>query len=70
MQQMSNINAAVRGEVPGSTSGVAIATLTTNALEFLSSYSKCLSITLEKVMGHSLNAYRKFARVERMIAIK
>ncbi len=69
MQQMSFINDAVRGELPASTSGVAIATLTTNALEFLSSYSKCLKITLEKTMMHAINAYRKFAQVERMVTL-
>lgn len=69
MQQMSFINDAVRGELPASTSGVAIATLTTNALEFLSSYSKCLKITMEKTMMHVINAYRRFAKTERMITL-
>lgn len=69
MQQMLSINDAVRGELPASTSGVAIATLTTNALEFLSSYSKALKITLEKTMMHAINAYRKFAKVERMVTL-
>lgn len=69
MQQMSFINDAVRGELPASTSGVAIATLTTNALEFLSSYSKCLKITLEKTMMHAINAYRRFAQIERMVTM-
>lgn len=69
MQQMTFINAAVRGELPASTSGVAIATLTTNALEFLSSYSKALKICMEKTMMHVVNAYRRFAKVERLVAI-
>lgn len=69
MQQMSNINAAVRGEVGSSTSGVAIATLTTNALEFLTSYSKASNSVLEKIMMHSINAYKKFATVPRLISI-
>jgi hypothetical protein len=69
MQQLSFINAAVRGELPASTSGVAIATLTTNALEFLSSYSKSLKICMEKTMMHIVNAYRRFAKVERLVAI-
>jgi len=69
MQQMSFINDAVRGELPASTSGVAIATLTTNALEFLSSYSKCLKITLEKTMMHAINAYRRFAQIERLVTV-
>lgn len=69
MQQMSFINAAVRGELPASTSGVAIATLTTNALEFLSSYSKSLKICLEKTVMHGINAYRKFAKTERLVTL-
>lgn len=69
MQQMTFINAAVRGELPASTSGVAIATLTTNALEFLSSYSKALKICMEKTMMHTVNAYRIFAKRERLVAI-
>lgn len=69
MQQILNINAAVRGELPASTSGVAIATLTTNALEFLSSYSKSLKICMEKTMMHAINAYRRFAKIDRMVSI-
>jgi len=69
MQQMSNINAAVRGELPGGTSGVAIATLTTNALEFLSSYSKSTQDVLERIMMHSINGYRRFAKTERMVRL-
>lgn len=67
MQQISNINAAVRGEIPQSSSGVAIATLTTNALEFLTSYTKSMISCLERTMYHSVTAYRKFARTERLV---
>lgn len=69
MQQMANINQAVRGEMPSSTSGVAIATLTTNALEFLSDYTKSCGIVMEKIMMHSINAYRRFANTERLVSI-
>lgn len=67
MQQISNINAAVRGEVPQSSSGVAIATLTTNALEFLSSYTKSMINCLERTMYHAITAYRVFATTERLV---
>ena len=67
MQQISNINAAVRGEIPQSSSGVAIATLTTNALEFLTSYSKSLINALESTMYHAVTAYRVFATTERLV---
>jgi len=69
MQQMTFINAAVRGELPASTSGVAIATLTTNALEFLSSYSKALKICMERTIMHVVNGYRRFAKEERLVAV-
>lgn len=69
MQQMSFINAAVRGELPASTSGVAIATLTTNALEFLSSYSKSMKTCLERTVMHGINAYRIFAKTERLVTL-
>jgi hypothetical protein len=69
MQQMSFVNAAVRGELPASTSGVAIATMTTNAMEFLSAYSKNLSVVMERVMDHVINAYVKFAEIERTVEV-
>lgn len=68
MQEISALNAAVRGSPPpGVTSGTAIATLTTNALEFISDTSKSYSQCLERTMEGAINAYRKFARVPRMI---
>lgn len=67
MQQISNVNAAVRGDLPAGSSGVAIATLTTNALEFLSSYSKSMNEAIERTVMHALNAYRRFAKTERLV---
>jgi len=67
MQQLSFVNAAVRGELPASTSGVAIATLTTNALEFLSSYSKNLQVILKKIMLQTVKNYQRFAKTERLV---
>lgn len=67
MQQISNINAAVRGEVPQSSSGVAIATLTTNALEFLTSYTKSMINCLEQSMYTAVICYRAFATSERLV---
>lgn len=69
MGQMSNINSAVRGEVGSNMAGVAIATLTTNALEFLNSYTKSYQITLEKTMYHSVNSYRRFAKLPRLVRL-
>lgn len=69
MRDMSFINDAVSGKLPASTSGVAIATLTTNALEFLSSYSKSLKIVLQNTMLQSVKNYRAFAKTERLVEI-
>jgi hypothetical protein len=69
MQQISNLNAAIRGELGSNASGVAIATLTTNALEFLNSASKSYTSCWEKTMEHVLNAYKRFATVERVVTI-
>ena len=69
MQQMANINSAVRGEVSEGTSGVAIATLTTNALEFLSDYSKSMNTCLEEGMMFGIMAYRKFAKTSRLVSM-
>lgn len=69
MQQLSFINAAVRGELPASTSGVAIATLTTNAIEFLSSYSKTLQKVMQNIVFHGVKAYHRFAKVERLVRV-
>lgn len=64
MQQLSNLNSALRGEPPpGVTSGVAIATLTTNALEFVNSISQAEQMATEKCMKLVLNAYQRFAKV-------
>ena len=69
MQSLSYINPAIRGEIPGGTSGVAIATMTTNALEFLNSYMKSTRTVLEKTMFHAINAYRTFAKNTLMVRI-
>jgi hypothetical protein len=69
MQQIANLNSAVRGELGSNASGVAIATLTTNALEFLNSASKAYVACWEKTMEHVLNAYKRFASVERIVTI-
>ncbi len=69
MQQISNINGALRGDVGQDTSGTAIATLSTNAIEFLNSYIKTYLATMQKGMYHVINAYTRFAKNERMIRL-
>ena len=68
MQGLSGLNSAVRGQPPpGVTSGTAIATLTTNALEFISSTARTYTKAMEQCMEGAINGYRKFAKVPRMI---
>lgn len=70
MQELSNINSALRGQPPpGVTSGTAIATLTTSALEFITSFSKAYSGCLERTMMHAVNAYRNFATVPHLVRV-
>lgn len=69
MQQITNLNAAIRGDLGSSASGVAIATLTTNALEFLNSFSRAYVTSWEKTMMHAVNAYREFTSEERLVTI-
>lgn len=64
MMSLSNINGALKGNPPpGVTSGVAIATLATNALEFLDSSAKSYNNCLESIMEHCINAYHKFGTI-------
>jgi hypothetical protein len=68
MVALSNLNAAIRGQPPaGVTSGAAIATLTSNALEFTASFSKSWVICIEKTMQHAINAYQKFCEVPHLV---
>lgn len=66
--ELSGVVGALRGNPPpGVTSGTAIATVTTNALEFLSAGSKAYVDTAEKGMMNAINAYRRFASQERIV---
>lgn len=69
MQQMSNINSALRGDIGADASGVAIATLSANALEFMSDYVRELGDVLKKSMFHGINAYRKFVKEPRLVKL-
>ena len=70
MLEISNVNSAIRGAPPpGVTSGAAIATLTTNAMEFLTSFSKAYMGCIERSMMHGINAYRRFAKIPHLVAL-
>lgn len=71
MVDLSGINNALRGDPPpGVTSGVAIATLSANAMEFLKSVERPLQICMEKSMMHAINCYKKFAKLPQSLTMK
>lgn len=68
MQQMSMLNGALTGDLPsGVSSGTAIATLSANALEFISSFSKAYNLCWEKTFMHVMNCYKNFAMNPQMV---
>jgi len=70
LETLSGINSALRGNPPpGATSGVAIATLSANAIELNQSFSKAYNLAMEKLMGLVVKIYHTFASVPRTIAI-
>ncbi|HYD02002.1 MAG TPA: hypothetical protein VEB22_12310, partial [Phycisphaerales bacterium] len=70
MMELSHINAALRGTPPpGVTSGRAIATLVTNALEFAQAASKAYALAMERVVEMALRHYRSFAAEEQVVYI-
>jgi len=70
MGDLSGIQPALRGQVDGGAkSGVAIATLTANAMEFINSISKTYNTCLEKTMGHAINCYKNFAKLPQYMTV-
>ena len=70
MQGMSNLNAAIRGEPPpGVTSGKAIATLTVNALEFLTDFSGALHGCMENTIKKAIVCHQRFNQIARPLEL-
>lgn len=70
MMEIYNIPGALRGSPPpGVTAASAIATLTTNALEFAQNFSKSYFEALELVMTYSIWQYAQFADEEMIVHI-
>ena len=70
MQNMSYLNGAMTGNLPaGVSSGTAIATLSANSIEFITSISKSYNMCWEKTMMHAINAYQKFAKIGQDVEI-
>jgi len=68
MSEISGVHPALTGNLSaGATSGVAIATLTANAMEFINSIAKTYHICMEKTMLHAVNCYKNFAKLPQEI---
>jgi hypothetical protein len=69
MMEMMNLNGALRGAPPsGASSGVAIATLSANAIEFSTSLQESLDDCLSRTIKHAINCYIVFGPgVERKV---
>jgi len=69
MMKLVSLNNALIGEPnPGVTAGNAIATLTSNALRFMDSYTKQYTLILERAMSKAICWYQKFASEERIVS--
>lgn len=70
LEEMAMINSTLRGQPPANvTSGAMAATLSANALEFIYSDTKGLTIGLEHLMWQSVKNYQKFAKAEQVIDV-
>ena len=70
MMEISGINSTVRGAPPaGLTSGIAVATLSANAIKFASPYIKASQMALERLMEMVVSQFKLFATAERAVSI-
>lgn len=70
MGQLSMINSTLRGDPPPNvTSGAMAATLSANAMEFLTSASKAMTFGFEKILNIAMKNYQRFATVEQVVDI-
>jgi len=70
MQDVSNINGTLRGTPPpGATAGVAYATLSANAIEFLMGFSKNFYLALENTLMRAIRTYATFATEPRIVSL-
>lgn len=71
MMEIYNINGALRGQPPpGVTAGNAIATLTTNAIEFSQNFTKCYVDALETAMTYAVFNYYNFGDEEMLVSVE
>lgn len=70
LEVTSKLSSTMRGSPPPNvTSGEMAATLTANALEFLTSASKAMTIGFERLMNFNMQWYQRFADVKQIVDI-
>jgi len=70
LDELSMINSTLRGAPPANvTSGAMAATLAAQALEFINSDTKGLTIGVERLMTLSIENFKRFATVEQVIDV-
>lgn len=70
MAEIANISGALRGTPPaGITAGNALATLTANSIEFLTSFSQTLYSSIEEMMTLSVKYYRMFGAETQIVSM-
>ena len=70
LTELSGLNGALRGAPPpGITSGIALTTLSTNALEFLQSFSKAWQNSIAELMTLTIKIYAIYAKDARQLPI-
>lgn len=69
MQEIVNLNNAIRGNPPAGASGTMVATLSANALEFMDGLSKSDQAALEQTMELAFGVYQAFAQVEQKMNV-
>jgi len=70
MQEISNISGSLRGQPPpGVDAGVALATLSANAIEFLTTYSEAYNSAMERSMTLAVGFWAKFATIPQMVDV-
>lgn len=66
---LSDVQPILRGETTGVTSGTMVATLSANAIEFITSLSKSYHICMENTMSKCIKYYTKFTKIPKNITI-
>jgi len=69
MSDYSGIHPIMQGDAKNVTSGSMAATLSANALEYMDSLGKGLSMTLERTMMHCINSLKKMGHLPRKVSM-